>query len=234
MSCVELLFPPTATLPQIKFSFSYILSILACCFLRHVFICPLDHSFSFPYSLFVTKKEKEQPLPKFVLSLIPKCYKNRFDAGHAPPISDYLSYQQSLCIVMIRKKTYFFCKIFRIKTSSKSLFDSYMERFQPEQETCPICGSTGTATSITTTGRSIIDFKAGRQEKSDLCILRVFCDSRRHSHAVLPDIIIPYSSYSLFFVLRLLGEYFAGLFTIEQLCERYDISQNQFFKWLAL
>ena len=55
MSCVELLFPPTATLPQIKFSFSYILSILACCFLRHVFICPLDHSFSFPYSLFVTK-----------------------------------------------------------------------------------------------------------------------------------------------------------------------------------
>ena len=55
LSCVELLFPPTATLPQIKFSFSYILSILACCFLRHVFICPLDHSFSFPYSLFVTK-----------------------------------------------------------------------------------------------------------------------------------------------------------------------------------
>ena len=133
-----------------------------------------------------------------------------------------------------------------------------MERFKPERETCPICGSTGNchihhyygrsiidfkAPICGSTGnchihhyygRSIIDFKAGRQEKSDLCVLRVFCDSCRHAHAVLPDIIIPYSSYSLFFVLRLLGEYFAGLFTIEQLCERYDISQNQFFKWLAL
>ena len=67
MSCVELLFPPTATLPQIKFSFSYILSILACCFLRHVFICPLDHSFSIPYSLFVTKK-RERTAPTKVRS----------------------------------------------------------------------------------------------------------------------------------------------------------------------
>ena len=33
---------------------------------------------------------------------------------------------------------------------------------------------------------------------------------------------------------RLLGQYFAGRFTIEQLCERYEISQNQFYKWLAL
>ena len=233
LSCVELLFPPTATLPQIKFSFSYILSILACCFLRHVFICPLDHSFSFPYSLFVTKKKrKNSPYQSSFFLSYPSAAKTGSMQGHAL-ISDYLSYQQSLCIVMIRKNL-LFCKIFRIKTSSKSLFDSYMERFQPEQETCPICGSTGNCHIHHYYGRSIIDFKAGRQEKSDLCILRVFCDSCRHSHAVLPDIIIPYSSYSLFFVLRLLGEYFAGLFTIEQLCERYDISQNQFFKWLAL
>ena len=119
---------------------------------------------------------------------------------------------------MIRKNL-LLCKIIRIKTSSKFLFDSYMEQFKPELETCPICGSTGNCHIHDYYGRSIIDFKAGRQEKSDLCIL---------------DIIIPYSSYSLFFVLRLLGEYFAGLFTIEQLCERYSISPKQFFRWLAL
>ena len=152
--------------------------------------------------------------------------------GHAL-INGCLSYTQSLYTVMIRKNL-LLCKIIRIKTSSKSLFDSYMERFKPERETCPICGSTGNCHIHHYYGRSIIDFKAGRQEKSYLCILRVFCDSCRHTHAILPDVIIPYSSYSLFFVLRLLGEYFAGLFTIEQLCERYDISQNQFFKWLAL
>ena len=135
--------------------------------------------------------------------------------------------------VMIRKNL-LLCKLIRIKTSSKFLFDSYMEHFQPELETCPICGSTGNCHIHDYYSRSIIDFKAGTQVKSALCVLRVFCESCRHAHAILPDIIIPYSSYSLFFILRVLGEYFARLYTIEQLCERFDISQNQFFKWLAL
>lgn len=65
-------------------------------------------------------------------------------------------------------------------------------------------------------------------------MMRVFCDSCEHAHAILPDVIIPYSSYSLLFILRLLGQYFAGRFTIEQLCERYQISTKQFYKWLAL
>ena len=109
-----------------------------------------------------------------------------------------------------------------------------MAKFQPCLETCPICGSTGNCHIHDYYGRSIIDFRAGNREKSDLCVMRVFCDSCEHAHAILPDVIIPYSSYSLLFVLRLLAQYFAGLFTIEQLCERYEISQNQFYKWLAL
>lgn len=109
-----------------------------------------------------------------------------------------------------------------------------MALFRPELETCPICGSTGNCHIHDYYGRSIIDFRSGRQEKSDLCILRVFCESCNHAHAILPDIIIPYSGYSLFFVLRILGEYFAGFYTTEQLCERYGISRNQLFKWIAL
>ena len=134
---------------------------------------------------------------------------------------------------MIRKNL-LLCKIIRIKTSSKSLFDSYMAKFQPHLETCPVCGSTENCRIHDYYGRSVIDFKSGQQKKSDLCVLRVFCDSCNHAHAILPDVIIPYSSYSLFLVLRILGEYFAGLYTIEQLCERYGISQNQLFKWVAL
>ena len=96
--------------------------------------------------------------------------------------------------------------------------------FQPHLETCPICGSTGNCHIHDYYGRSIIDFQAGKREKSDLCVMRVFCDSCEHAHAILPDVIIPYSSYSLLFILRLLGQYFAGRFTIEQLCERYEMA----------
>lgn len=104
-----------------------------------------------------------------------------------------------------------------------------MERFQPELETCPICGCSGYCHIHDYYGRAIIDFKTGRQEKSDLCVLRVFCDSCKHAHAILPDIIIPYSRYSLFFILRILGEYFARLYTIEQICERFGISRESAF-----
>jgi len=46
--------------------------------------------------------------------------------------------------------------------------------------------------------------------------------------------MIPYSSFSLLFILCLLGQYFADRFTVEQLCERYGISQNRFYQWLSL
>lgn len=109
-----------------------------------------------------------------------------------------------------------------------------MEQFHPELETCPVCGSTGNCHTHDYYGRTIIDFQTGKRQKDNLCIMRVFCESCEHAHAILPDIIVPYSSYSLFFILFILGEYFAGLHTIEQLCERFDVSEKQFHKWLKL
>lgn len=109
-----------------------------------------------------------------------------------------------------------------------------MARFQPEQETCPTCGSTGNCHIHDYYGRSIIDFRNGHLQKDNLCVMRVFCDSCRHAHAILPDCTIPYSSYSLFFILRLLGEYFAGLYSVERLCEKFSITINQLYKWLSL
>ena len=134
---------------------------------------------------------------------------------------------------MIRKNL-LLCKIIRIKTSSKSLFDSYMKLFRPELETCPICGSKGNCHIHDYYDRSLIDFRFGQKSKEHLCVMRVFCNSCEHAHAILPDIIIPYSSYGLFFILFVLGEYFAGLRTIEQLCERFAISEKQFHKWRNL
>jgi hypothetical protein len=134
---------------------------------------------------------------------------------------------------MIRKNL-LLCKINRIKTSSKSLFDSYMDGFRPELETCPSCGSCGNCSIHAYYGRSITDFSRGHREKSDLCILRVSCESCGHTHAVLPDIIIPYSGYGLLFVLQVLGEHFAGLHSVDEICELYGISRKQFYKWLSL
>lgn len=122
----------------------------------------------------------------------------------------------------------------RIKNSSKSLFVRYMEMYSPDLETCPVCSSRGNCHIHAYYGRSITDFVSGHPRNENLCVLRVECASCGHTHAILPDFIVPYTGYSLFFILRALSEYFAGLYTLEAVCERFGISNATFHKWLAL
>ena len=65
----------------------------------------------------------------------------------------------------------------------------------------------------------------------EITVLRLVCESCWHTHAVLPDMIIPYSGYGLFFILRVLAEAFLGRSSVEDLCERFCITRNQFYKW---
>lgn len=109
-----------------------------------------------------------------------------------------------------------------------------MAKFQPHLETCPLCGSTANCHIHDYYDRSLVDFRSGIRTRYSLCVMRIFCDSCEHAHAILLDVMIPYSSFSLLFILCLLGQYFADRFTVEQLCERYGISQNRFYQWLSL
>lgn len=136
-------------------------------------------------------------------------------------------------IIMIRKNS-LFCKLIRIKTSSKFIFDSYMAKFHPELETCPVCGSCGNCHIHAYYDRSVIDFCKGQKVRNSLCVLRLSCDSCNHTHAILPDVLIPYACYSLMFILRVLGEWFLGSSSMESLCDRFSISPVQLRKWIKL
>lgn len=138
-----------------------------------------------------------------------------------------------ITITMIRKNA-LLCKLIRIKTSSKFIFDSYMDNYQPQTEICPICKSQGNCRIHAYYNRSVIDFRYGHKVKSSLCVKRLICGSCGHTHAILPDVLIPYASYSLIFILRVLGEFFLDMTSIEALCEKFSITSMQFYKWLQL
>jgi len=109
-----------------------------------------------------------------------------------------------------------------------------MASFSPSRETCPVCGSSGNCHIHAYYGRKIVDFIRGKPVRQELTILRLSCDSCGHTHAILPDPIIPYSGYGLFFILRVLAEAFARISTLEWLCGRFGITKDQFYKWKAL
>ena len=133
---------------------------------------------------------------------------------------------------MIRENS-LFCKLIRIKSSSKALFGSFMAGFRPELQTCPCCGARGSCRIHAYYGRSLVDFISGAPVRHSLCIMRLICTCG-HTHAILPDFIIPYSGYGLFFILRVLAEYFLRLSTVERLCERFSLTLSQLRRWLEL
>lgn len=111
-----------------------------------------------------------------------------------------------------------------------------MQGIKPESETCPVCCSCGNLHVHSYYRRKIIDFISGQTVVHEVSVMRVICDSccTHNTHAILPDFIIPYCSYSLFFILRVLAEYFCHLHTIEKLCERFSITVKQLYKWISL
>ncbi len=108
-----------------------------------------------------------------------------------------------------------------------------MDGFRYQLQTCPSCGVKGSCSIHAYYGRSLVDFIGGKPVRHSLCILRLVC-SCGHTHAILPDFIIPYSSFGLFFILRVLAEYFLRPASLEKICERFLITQKQLYHWLAL
>ena len=133
---------------------------------------------------------------------------------------------------MIRKNL-LNCNLIRIKSSTKSLFDFCMEDFRPETETCPLCKRTGDCRIHSYYNRFIIDFVSGSPVVDQIRISRIIC-SCGHTHAILPDPIIPYDSYTLFFILRVLVEYHLRLKTVNRLCEDFMIPTTTLYRWIRL
>lgn len=134
---------------------------------------------------------------------------------------------------MIRKNS-LFCKIIRIKKTSIQLFNESMQSYSWKNETCPWCGSKGSCVFHDTYTRSMTDFMHGKTIYGEACVIRLRCTSCGHTHAILPDVIIPYSVYGLFFILRVLAEYFLHLRTVEGLCARFGISVSMLYRWRGL
>ena len=117
---------------------------------------------------------------------------------------------------MIRKNV-LACKLIRIKSSASRLYQSQKEGFRPEMEICPYCGSRGCCVRFASYERYVLDFLDGHPVCETVRVPRIRCGSCRRTHAILTDSLVPYRSYSLFFILRVIGEYLLHLQTVEGL-----------------
>jgi len=132
---------------------------------------------------------------------------------------------------MIRRKSKL-CKLFSTSLSVLS-YESFISSYNPHMEVCPCCRSLGNCIRHGYYRRYIIHTPNDHNNSSLYTsrVLRVKCKSCKHTHAVLPDFIIPYRLHSLIFIVKVLQEFFGKDASINQICNHFFISKQLFQKW---
>ena len=141
--------------------------------------------------------------------------------------------------IMIRAFT-IFCKLNFIKLSALEMFTEAIQDFSKEKlptlvYPCPFCGAKHPQWShFASYERNLISFERGSSVIYTITVSRIICSSCGHTHAILPEIIIPYSSYSLVFVLTVLRDYYLSHMTVQALCDKYMIATSTLYAWKRL
>ena len=98
---------------------------------------------------------------------------------------------------------------------------------------CPYCGAKGTYSPRGSYERNLVTFFDGKPQMIRLRVPRVQCPCGK-SHALLPDFIVPYLSYSLPMILFLLADYLKRRLTIRGICEKYLVNVPVIYRFKKL
>jgi len=134
---------------------------------------------------------------------------------------------------MIREKA-IFIKLNQLHFSDQQIFDQAVSGFNPAKCPCPNCKAVGWFRQIQPYERFLISVEGGRRCDASVLVPRFQCESCGRTHAVLPDVLIPFGSYSLRFVLTVLAAYLKRSSTVAGLCEYWQISVSTLYAWIHL
>lgn len=115
------------------------------------------------------------------------------------------------------------CKLKNSILSIRNLFRQSLKHHPLFLLVCPYCGAKGTCRRRGSYERNLVTFSNGTAEVIRLKIPRVQCPCGR-SHALLPDVIVPYLSYSLPMILSILSDYFHRRLTVRGICQKYLVN----------
>jgi ribosomal protein S27AE len=121
--------------------------------------------------------------------------------------------------------------------SDEELFQDATNEFNHHGKRCPNCGAVGCLESHGDYSRGLASRTGDKNAFSSVDVLRFKCKSCGATHALLPDVLVPYSRYGLRFKLSVLIAYFereAAKMTVVKICESYEIAVSTLYRWKAL
>ena len=110
-----------------------------------------------------------------------------------------------------------------------------MAEFDPKKHSCPWCNTKAPDWKYHAEyDRWLISFEGGLAVTYRLEITRYKCSSCGHTHAVLPELIIPYQCYSFLFIIAVMRDYYTRTLTVASICTKYNISTSTLYSWKDL
>ena len=123
------------------------------------------------------------------------------------------------------------CKVILERYSEDEMLDKAIAEYQHYGERCPSCRAIGMLKKHSSYTRNLVSINNGKVTSNRAVITRFICSSCGRTHALLPDIIIPYNQFSLRFILSLLVAYFEREESVAAICEGYGISESTLYRW---
>lgn len=120
------------------------------------------------------------------------------------------------------------------KSSDQRLFDLALAGIRLHQVRCPKCGAIGCCTPFKSYQRMMITTSGGRRINTWVVVPRVRCSSCGHTHALIPENLIPYGSYSIRFVFTILLSYLHRHSSVSEFCDHWQISISTLYGWIHL
>jgi hypothetical protein len=124
------------------------------------------------------------------------------------------------------------CKTLLEFLTDEQIFQDASDGYIHHGNDCPRCGAIG---KLGFCGGYYRWLASRRKRKTVSCriwIRRFECGAGEATHALLPDILTPYSPYSLHFKLTVMIAYFERDCTVEAVCEEFCIAVSTLYEWL--
>lgn len=134
---------------------------------------------------------------------------------------------------MIRLKS-IICKLNQLKISDQELYDHFLNTFDPLLQVCPHCGAAANFIKAGSYSRYLIHIADGSRQDLIVDVRRLQCRNCERTHAVLPDLLIPFGCHSLRFILEVLRAYLNRSCSVELLCEHWQIAISTLYRWIHL
>lgn len=131
---------------------------------------------------------------------------------------------------MIRPFT-IFCKLNQISFSDSRWFLQESHALNQTDGICPVCHAKASMEFFASYKRYLVELKEGEPAVHIVTLQRFQCSSCGHTHSLLPSALVPYSSYSLRFLLTVLRAYFLHTGTVAGICEKAGIAVSTLYRW---